>query len=248
MALALVRSTSIQSATPVRYGILPSHRTPKGGAMATRALALVTSVRRPPRAAVEWRNLGDLLQHIAARGDREFLDMMAKRRGTTSTCSTPPRGASRSKLPCRGRGGRSWPPISTGTPTGSTRSSSSASRPCANAGRSTPTGTRCSGGLRGPWPSSTTAPPTPAPSHPTRTLGTLTADVETFLKTRKGPTRLCGRQVPPEGVDGAVRQTETLAHQDRGCRSGDCRLATSEGGAADHHSPLPGAPRVVAVL
>jgi hypothetical protein len=78
MALALVRSTSIQSATPVQYGFPPSQRTPKGGAMATTALALVTSVRRPVRAAVDWRILGDLLQHIAARGDREFLDMMAK--------------------------------------------------------------------------------------------------------------------------------------------------------------------------
>jgi hypothetical protein len=78
MALALVRSTSIQSATPVRYGFPPSQRTPKGGAMATTALALVTPVRRPVRAPVDWRILGDLLQHIAARGDREFLDMMAK--------------------------------------------------------------------------------------------------------------------------------------------------------------------------
>lgn len=45
--------------------------------MATTALAFIP-LRRPTRAPVEWRNLGDLLQHIAARGDREFLDMMAK--------------------------------------------------------------------------------------------------------------------------------------------------------------------------
>lgn len=35
--------------------------------------------RRPTRAAVDWRILGDLLQQIAAEGDQDFLSLETTR-------------------------------------------------------------------------------------------------------------------------------------------------------------------------
>lgn len=36
-------------------------------------------IARPRRAPVDWRILGDLCQRLAAEGDRDFLDYLARR-------------------------------------------------------------------------------------------------------------------------------------------------------------------------